>query len=431
MLTYQQILKYHTAGQDEKTCGFEYEVFCLDKNKQRLFFYNGKEISGLRKIFDYLVYEKGFKTSPFGKTVGFEKDGVRFTLEPGSQLEYSACRSGNAQSLVKQFLNLLQTYRVLSEKFGINFSDVSLFPIGDVNSVPLLPVDRYQIMDTYFQGTGALGRIMMRDTTSLQLTFNFNSKNDLEEKVNRLLFLKPLLLALSSHSHVYNDKTQKYRSFREMVWRDTDPKRCGDPGNDFWAKGRWAIEDYIEKVLDAPTIFDVLNREYKVLHGELPFRSFLNNANLDSYIFHNSTIFTDIRIKDYIEMRYLDNPSVLLVPGIILLLEGILSDDKIWKTLSSLPYKFHEVPEITDKLNMLSQESRDFWNDEIKPIFVNVLHLTKELYPEEVHLFFDPLFEKINVIGNVEVKEVNIKRVLEDSADRFNNSLAILLATIK
>jgi len=130
-------------------------------------------------------------------------------------------------------------------------------------------------------------------------------------------------------------------------------------------------------------------------------------------------------------MRYLDNPSVLLVPGIILLLESILNDGKIWKTLSNLPYKFHEVPEITHKLNMLSQESYDFWNDEIKPIFANVLHLAKESYSKETQSFFDPLFEKIDVIGNAEAVEVNIERVLEDSIDKFNNNSATLLATIK
>lgn len=93
-------------------------------------------------------------------------------------------------------------------------------------------------MDKYFQGTGALGKTMMRNTTSLQLTFSYKSKQDLEEKVNRLLFIKPVLLAISSNSRFYDGKDSKCHSFRDMVWKNTDPKRCGEPGKKFWANGR-------------------------------------------------------------------------------------------------------------------------------------------------------------------------------------------------
>lgn len=77
---------------------------------------------------------------------------------------------------------------------------------------------------------------------------------------------------------------------------------------------------------------------------------------------------------------------------------------------------------------MLSQESYDFWNDEIKPIFANVLHIVKEACPKETQSFFDPLFEKIDVIGNSEAREVNTEKMLKNSVDKFNNNSARLLA---
>ena len=127
-------------------------------------------------------------------------------------------------------------------------------------------------------------------------------------------------------------------------------------------------------------------------------------------------------------MRYLDNPSILLVPGIIFLVESILNDSKIWEAFSGLPYKFQEVPAITQKLNLLTPESYEFWNNAIRPTLINVLRLAKESRPNETQLFFDSLFEKVEMIGNSGVARVDIGKVLEDSVNKFNHDSARLLA---
>jgi glutamate--cysteine ligase len=429
MLVQQEILNYHltTTGNDVR--GLEFEFFCLDRQCQRLFFNKNKnnKVIELQKIFDYLIKENSFKELNFAKTIGVEKDGAKFTLEPGFQLEYSTRKSSNIKVLIKEFLDFLEICKIICEKFDLRLSDFSLFPADNVGYTSLLPVARYKIMDKYFQSTGALGGKMMRDTTSLQLTFSYKSQQDLEEKVNRLLFLKPVLLTLSSNSRIYEGKDSGYRSFREMVWKDTDPKRCGDPGKNFWVNGRWTMKDYIEKVLNAPVIFDVANKQYQAVPAQ-SFRSLMNNLDLASYIFHNSTIFTDIRIKDYIEMRYLDNPTIRLVPGIILLVENALNNDKIWNLLNSLPYEFENVPTVTRKLNIINVESFDLWSKRIKPILVAVIDDLKVSHPKEIHFYLDALIEKINLIGNPINSEISLQNILENSTDQFNINLAKLLA---
>lgn len=112
MLTRQEIINYHIKGQKNNACGFEFEIFCLNKRCQRLFFNNNKETSELQNVFNYLINEMGFKKLDSGKTIGVAKDGANFTLEPGSQLEYSTRRNKDAVALIKEFLQLLRIYNI-------------------------------------------------------------------------------------------------------------------------------------------------------------------------------------------------------------------------------------------------------------------------------------------------------------------------------
>jgi len=427
MLTQKEIINYHLSETKDNIRGFEFEIFCLNDRYQRLFF-NKDKTTELQDVFNYLINKKDFKLLGAGKTIGVERDSAKFTLEPGSQLEYSAKCNQNTNMLVKEFLELLEIYKIFGEKLDLRLTDISMFPLNDVKDVPLLSAARYEIMDKYFQDTGTLGRVMMRNTASLQLTFSYEDREDLEKKVNRLLFLKPVLLILSSNSRIYKGNDSKYYSFREMVWKDTDPKRCGDPGENFWTGGKWTIENYIEKVLDAPVIFDTAKKQYQTAPTQ-PFRNLMSSIDLESYIFHNSTVFTDIRIKNYIEMRYLDNPTILLVPGIMLLIESILSNDNIWRLFNeSLPYKFEEVPTMTQKLNVINKESLKLWNKNIKPVLVEVINNLKLNCPKKSCFYFDALIEKTNSIGNPTNLEINSQNILERSANQFNNNLAGILA---
>lgn len=128
-------------------------------------------------------------------------------------------------------------------------------------------------------------------------------------------------------------------------------------------------------------------------------------------------------------MRYLDNPTILLVPGIMLLIESILSNDNIWRLFNeSMPYTFEEVPIMTQKLNAVNKESLELWNKNIKPVLVEVINNLKLNCPKESCSYFDILIEKTNSIGDPTNLEVNLQDVLERSANQFNNNLARVLA---
>ena len=427
MLTKEEIINYHLSGsQPNDSYGFEFEVFCINKQLDRLF-YIEDHTNTLFRAFNYLINNNGFKALSRSKTIGVKKHGSKFTLEPGSQLEYAAKVHLTPETMIIEFFDLLKIYRLLQNRCHLKITDFSLFPF-QLQPFQLLNAARFQAMDAYFKQIGEFGRAMMQDTASLQLTFGYESRKDLEKKVYRLLFLKPILLLISSNSRINLGKDSGYHSYREVVWQNTDDGRCNDPGGSFWDEDQWTIEHYIEKVLEANVIFDVVNKQYKEV-PEKPFRNFLNASDIESYIFHNSTMYTDIRIKQYIEIRYLDNPGILLFPGVILLIHNIFYNDKIWQLLlEKLPYCFSEVPEITQRLNKIDRESTSLWNTSCKPVLIRVIDELKALYPPNYSLHFDPIIEKIDQVGDAINLEMNPNEYLANSIREFDDNLSKLLA---
>ena len=428
MLTKKEVTEYHLSDiSKENRIGFEYEIFCLNEDLNRVFYSetNSHETS-LHKIFENTIKEFGFENLDIDKTIGITKNGNNFTLEPGSQLEYSANYQDNITPLIHDFLKFVNILLKLKRKFRLEWLDISVFPTKNHLDIPSLPKERYQIMEKYFKQSGSLGHEMMKNTTSLQITFNYKSLEDLEMKVNRLLLAKPILLAISSNSRIKNGCDTKCRSYRSRIWNDVDPLRCNDPGNNFWIKGYWSLDDYIEKVLNAPTIFDVVSKNYSK-SGHLPFREYIMSAdaNIESYIFHNSTIFTDIRIKNYIELRYLDNPTILLTPGLLLLVDSLVNDDIVWnKFQSMLPYQFSDVPKMTEKLNEVTPENFYYWDTFVKDKLIGFLDFVKSNLAESNQDFLNLLIDKVSRNESI---NINHHKTARDYADQFSKSAQNIL----
>src|SRR5260221_8819751 len=94
MLLRDHILSYHLKSSSHTQgngIGFELELFCLDNNLRRVVYSSeGSEYTSFRSIFSFLEHQYGFKPIEMSKTIGMENTSFRFTLEPGSQFEYSS-----------------------------------------------------------------------------------------------------------------------------------------------------------------------------------------------------------------------------------------------------------------------------------------------------------------------------------------------------
>jgi glutamate--cysteine ligase len=145
--------------------------------------------------------------------------------------------------------------------------------------------------------------------------------------------LQPVATALFANSPFTEGKPNGYLSFRSEIWRDTDNARAGmlpwvfEPGMGF--------ERWVDYALDVPMYFIKRGDDYIDLAGQ-SFRDLLagklpalpgTRATVSDWANHLSSIFPEVRLKRYLEMRGADSgtlPNLLALPA---LWAGLLYDD--------------------------------------------------------------------------------------------------------
>jgi len=178
-----------------------------------------------------------------------------------------------------------------------------------------VPKKRYSIMKKRMKMTGSHGLEMMSSTCCIQTNLDYANENDMFKKVRIGFALQPFVTALFANSSIINKKKSKFLSYRSYVWSNTDKKRCGIIPEVFSKK--FTFEKYVSYLLKVPMYFVVKDGKY-IEVGNQNFEDFLNGKlkkipkqlpTLEDLENHISTIFTDVRIKQYIEMRGADSGS--------------------------------------------------------------------------------------------------------------------------
>jgi glutamate--cysteine ligase len=168
-------------------------------------------------------------------------------------------------------------------------------------------------MAPYMDKVGRYGRDMMFRTCTVQVNLDFGSEADMVKKLRVSLALQPIVTALFANSPFLEGKPNGFLSFRSEVWTDTDNARAGMLP--FAFEQGMGFERYVDYALDVPMYFVMRDGKYINTAGE-SFRKFLDGKLLQlpgekpvlrDWNDHITTIFPEVRLKKYLEMRGSDS----------------------------------------------------------------------------------------------------------------------------
>jgi glutamate--cysteine ligase len=254
--------------------------------------------------------------------------GELISLEPGGQFEFSSHPRGTFGAVVGQLGEFLQLLDELCHRFGLHAFFGGLNPVHTIEQIGLVtPTRRYQLMDRYFPTVGTMGRRMMRQTCSIQVSFDYKDHAQGHELLRTAQYIAPIAGAIFANAPYADGRRTAYRSYRVPIWANTDSSRTGAlPG---FTEPGFGFTQYLDHVVQAPMFF--VQRDGELLPtGGLTFARFNEQgylgqrASLDDFMLHNSTIFTDVRLKHTVEVRTVDGQDPALVPSVLALLAGIL-----------------------------------------------------------------------------------------------------------
>ena len=246
-------------------------------------------------------------------------DGTRISFEPGGQIEISSTPHAAASSAIDSTQALVAVLQGAMSTEGIELLARGVDPYNDIDAVPLqLHRDRYERMTRYFESIGPSGVRMMRQTAALQI--NLERGEDPRFRWRLLNALAPIVTALFANSRDYAGKSTEWASYRSHLWRTLDPSRTGI----IYDELRHA-EKYLSFALNAFAM--------RSGGGGQPYRTFrewMHEPSVDEaeWLFHLSTLFPEVRPKEYFELRSADtiDPAHLSAP--VVFVTGLVYDDE-------------------------------------------------------------------------------------------------------
>jgi glutamate--cysteine ligase len=312
-----QLISYFVDGFKPKSdwrIGTEHEKFPFLKDSRRPVPYEGK--SSIRALLEGLRDSYGWQGVYEGEHIIALSDPnslANISLEPGGQFELSGAPLETVGETCVEISEHLKQVREIGDKLGIGFLGLGASPVWTRADTPIMPKGRYKIMAPYMDKVGTMGRDMMFRTCTVQVNLDYSDEADMVKKLRTSIALQPLATALFANSPFLEGKPNGYQSFRSHVWTDTDNARAGM--TPFVFEDGMSIERYVEYALDVPMYFAMRDGKYLNTAGE-SFRKFLEGKlpqlpgekpNMKDWADHLTTIFPEVRLKKYLEMRGADS----------------------------------------------------------------------------------------------------------------------------
>src|SRR5690242_10332684 len=259
--------------------------------------------------------------------------GGAISLEPGGQFELSGAPVENVHQTQAEVMAHLAQVREIATPLGIGFLGLGMTPSWSRAEIPMMPKGRYKIMTNYMPKVGRYGLDMMYRTCTVQTNLDFSSEADMVRKLRVSIALQPVATALFANSPFTEGKPNGYLSFRSEIWRDTDNDRAGMLPWVF--ESGMGFERWVDYALDVPMYFvkhdsvyvDVAGQSFRdLMAGKLSAAPGMR-ATISDWANHLSSIFPEVRLKRYLEMRGADSgtlPNLLALPA---LWAGLLYDD--------------------------------------------------------------------------------------------------------
>ncbi len=315
--------------------GTEHEKFPFTVNEHRPVPYEGPR--GIGKLLEGMQHLLGWEPIMEGDNVIGLYDvtgGGAISLEPGGQFELSGAPVETVHQTHTELMAHLAQVREIAHPLGIGFLGIGMTPKWTRADIPMMPKGRYRIMTNYMPKVGKYGIDMMYRTCTVQTNLDFSSEADMVKKLRVSLALQPVATALFANSPFTEGKPNGFLSFRSEIWRDTDNQRAGMLP--FAFEAGMGFERYVDYALDVPMYFIKRGDKYIDVAGQ-SFRDLLagnlasqpgEHATISDWANHVSTIFPEVRLKRYLEMRGADGGPWRRLPALPAYWVGLLYDDK-------------------------------------------------------------------------------------------------------
>ncbi|MGK4904340.1 glutamate-cysteine ligase family protein [Streptomyces albus] len=305
------------AGAARELVGIEVETAALDPHTGAAVPYEGP--AGLRALLEHLVrgetgavpvYDRSALT---GVTL---PEGGTVTLEHGGAVEYSSPPCDGVAELARVADGALRRLAAVARRFGFALVPGGQYPFTAPADVAWVPHSRMPAMRRHFMSlgpSGADGVQVMSLALSTQTSLDFTGPEDLTRKLRALAAASTPAAALFVNAPLEGGRPCGLLSRRMDHLSRTDPARTG--AVPVMLAADVDADRLVDWALDLPMIHRAAGDGGRRPAPAVPFRTLLTRGFGDGtrpgpadWRAHLSQVFTDVRVRETLELRAVDGP---------------------------------------------------------------------------------------------------------------------------
>lgn len=371
MSLHQNIVDYIRSGEtDNQTLGLEIEHFVVNDHGIQIGFDEVTELIGkvAKELSAKIIYMDGY-------SVGYVTPGYSVTLEPACQFEISIDPMSDIDDIKNIYKEFLLVWVPIFEQRGYHIITKGNLPLVesgelDPDDIPLSRKKRYKYMDEYFRESGKYGKYMMRASSSVQISVDYSSEEDLVRKLLVLQKISPILMiALENKSYegsVIEKGSDKTHLLRIQEWNDLDPARTGFYPHSFDDDfGYDKIADVISNTplilltdegetsyVGSSTASDLISDGVVEEDPQSPRKERLIEHFISMGFFH-------FRIKKFIEIRVADSVPLNRALSYVALIKGLIYSDENLSELETALSGINTIEQIEDAVDSIIVDGLD------------------------------------------------------------------------
>lgn len=310
-------IRSHAKPVNQWRMGLEYELLGFERGSYRRI--NRARVQELLRA---LVVRDGIATLEEQHIIALQMPYGYITLEPGGQIEFSGFPHATLAETQRDLRSFLADLRELDAERAVFFVALGFDPLRNLDEQSWIRKRRYDIMRPYLRRQGGHAWDMMTRTAAMQVSIDYKNEEDLGRKYTLGNRLGPIVAAMCANSPYAGGALTGLKSTRYAVWLDTDPDRTGAAPAAF--DEFFDFDATVRALMDVPTFF--LERHGELVDTAGQRLTEMSGARADDFRSLLSMIFTEARIREYVEMRSADGGSPEYAHALMALWKGLTYD---------------------------------------------------------------------------------------------------------
>lgn len=257
--------------------------------------------------------------------------GSILSTEPGGQVELSSAPHRGPAAAVRALATDVEAVRSCLTAAGLAMTGLGADPHRP--AVRLVTSPRYDVMEGFYAQQGepgtSAGRAMMCSSAAVQVSLDAGTAGSgvqsADQRWQRAHAVGPALVAAFACSPLLEGAPTGWRSTRQRFWRDIDPSRTHAPSPELGpveALTALALSAQVMTVCDGRGVC-------RVAPGGVSFADWMADGHPSEadLAYHLTTLFPPVRLRGWLELRYLDMLPDPLWQVAVAVATAVLDDD--------------------------------------------------------------------------------------------------------